>query len=529
MSIKQRLIAIIVTVFAAFSGVLFFVNNGINSLVHAQSSTMAAEAATFKTEIITLIAFASVLFIALTAHFAYMLLMRIEQLRNAADAISGGNINSPATKLDLHNHDELGAMARSFGETIIYFRSIIEVAEAMSNADLRTNLVPKSHADAMGTSIEKMIGTLRSIVKKVRHGSEVVADSAAKIKVAGEQLALNAAAQATSAEEVSATISNMSGIARVVHDGIDHLTNEIQTVDRETQHLGLAVDTTIQSVSILVESIRNAAHRTTSSYNTARDASQAAAEGERIVRTDLMSSLDDLVSIMQNVREKILALDQRSSQIGIVVEVISEIADQTNLLALNAAIEAARAGDAGRGFAVVADEVRKLAERCNTQTRNISTLVTAIRGETNEAVQVTEKGSKSAAQSSQRALKAAQTLATIAEGAQQVALQLNELTAASEQQSASAGNIAHETKAMGSISQALQTAVSTMADASEALVIAVSEHNSNAIEVEKVIVTLASSAQEAADATRHIALSTDALNGQSLKLRQVVNSFVVEK
>lgn len=70
------------------------------------------------------------------------------------------------------------------------------------------------------------------------------------------------------------------------------------------------------------------------------------------------------------VRETVLAMRQIAEKISLV----DEIAYQTNLLALNAAIEAGRAGEHGRGFAVVAAEVRKLAQRSQEAAKDIGTV-----------------------------------------------------------------------------------------------------------------------------------------------------------
>jgi methyl-accepting chemotaxis protein len=127
---------------------------------------------------------------------------------------------------------------------------------------------------------------------------------------------------------------------------------------------------TAQAMSDMSESIRGAAESAESAAKGAEGAGGKATEGAEVVR-QVMSSVEEVRTQSQALKENMGALGKQAEAIGQIMNVIRDIADQTNLLALNAAIEAARAGDAGRGFAVVADEVRKLAEKTMTATHEV--------------------------------------------------------------------------------------------------------------------------------------------------------------
>ncbi|MDY4338281.1 methyl-accepting chemotaxis protein [Xanthomonas sp. LF07-6] len=130
------------------------------------------------------------------------------------------------------------------------------------------------------------------------------------------------------------------------------------------------------------------------------------------------------------VRSTVTAMKQIAQKIGI----IDDIAYQTNLLALNAAIEAARAGEHGKGFAVVAAEVRKLAERSQVAAQEIGQVAES-------SVELAENAGK--------------LLEQMVPSIRRTSDLVQEITAASEEQTSGVGQI---NAAVGQLNQTTQQA-----------------------------------------------------------------------
>lgn len=209
------------------------------------------------------------------------------------------------------------------------------------------------------------------------------------------------------------TIQNLSESSNGVHSGSDQIASGAQILAEGTTKQATAADelsATIAEISTGVDT-------------TAKGASEA-----NNLSSNCASMMREQDVAMQKMLEAMSTIEQKSEAISNVIKAIEDIAFQTNILALNASIEAARAGEAGKGFAVVASEVGNLAQKSAQSADSTKELITS----TLEAVKVGSDIAHDAANALKEVTnlseKSAELVSKIAEDANKQAVALTQAT-----------------------------------------------------------------------------------------------------
>jgi methyl-accepting chemotaxis protein len=273
---------------------------------------------------------------------------------------------------------------------------------------------------------------------------EQQSDLSLRVQITGaDEIACAGAAFNTMLERFTGILSQVSGATH----NLAKLAGQLVSVSTRTQN-GVErqlADTESLAAALhqLAATVQEVARNTREAASAAVQADTEAKEGATTATTAL-GAISEMSQQLEQAVQVILRLDTDSRDIGRVIGLIREIAEQTNLLALNAAIEAARAGEQGRGFAVVADEVRTLAQRTQSATQEIETIIVKVQGRANEAVGAIQTAEQKTASSVQSVEDSAEALSTISGSVGVITKMSTQIATSSGEQSKVAENISRK-------------------------------------------------------------------------------------
>ncbi|MCG5252209.1 HAMP domain-containing methyl-accepting chemotaxis protein [Brevibacillus agri] len=312
---------------------------------------------------------------------------------------------------------------------------------AVAEGNLRLEALPAKETDEIAEltrDFNNMLAKLREIVFQVNMTAQQVAASS-------EQLTASAEQSAKAAEHIAVAIQEVASGSEKQVQGVEESFRTVEEMSGDSEQIAAKVNS-VADISL--------------------QASELAQAGNQSVQTT-SSQMNAIHSTMNELAHVVKGLGERSTEIGQIIEVITDIADRTNLLALNAAIEASRAGESGRGFAVVAAEVRKLAEQSQASAEQIALLIQAIQQETEKAVSTMEAGTKEVQEGMHVVQRAGQTFEQIHQSVLEVAAQIQEVSAASGHLATGAERVVHAIQLISGVAQTVAAGTQNITAAAE--------------------------------------------------------------
>ena len=420
----------------------------------------------------------------------------IVNLAKWCEQLADGDLNiklqSGLTLLKIESKDEIGDLAdsinqinakiqetiASIGKAIESIKGTVHESNDLVNAAVNGNLSKRGDVSKFRGSYKELVNglnaTVDAVVQPINESSQILGKLATgdlTVRMTGEykgdyaaiKNSINSLADSfsTALSEVSEAIQATASASNQISSSAEEMAAGAQEQASQTTEVAGAVEEMTKTILETTGSVNSAANESKVASDNAHKGTKKNFEAKR--------GIDKIVESAQQTGQIISSLARKTDQIGEIAQIIDDIANQTNLLALNAAIEAARAGEQGRGFAVVADEVRKLAERTAKATKEIAETIKLIQKEAKDADNSMVEAGRSVAVGIQLNEEVSEVLNEILDATKKSSDMINQVAAASEEQSSAAEQISKSIETINSVTQESAQGIQQIARASEDL------------------------------------------------------------
>ena len=410
----------------------------------------------------------------------------IKVIRGQRDAIEKGDLNAFNAL-----NEQIVAPARQFHDSLAALASYANahntaIVKDFDNTDsvfkavyLTLGLVTLVLLAAVYMGLRKLVVLpLTGAVKRL--DAIARADLSEHIGVMGDnEIGRLFAAMRRMQQSLGKLVGEARGSSNSIYVGSTEISRGNTDLSSRTEEQAASLEETATSMEQITATVKQNADNARQASSLANDASATASHGGEV--------MDKVTATMRGITDS-------SKKVAEITGMIDSIAFQTNILALNASVEAARAGEQGRGFAVVAGEVRNLAGRSADAAREIKQLI--------------ESSTRQVSDGSALVEQAGNTMREVVTAVKRVTDIMDEISAASQEQSSGIEQINQAVSQMDEVTQQNAALVEQITAAAASL-----EEQARRLETSVAVFRLPGSAQD--DAAREAVAAKPAASPSS--------------